>query len=443
MKNCLMTACVAMIMLCKPAHADECIKPQAAGYKTVACLSDGLAKVKKDDKYGFIDARGNVVIVPQYRYADNFNQGIARVSLDYAHDGIIDKKGSVLLPLQYDRIADFEEELAMVEKDNKYGFVNKQGKIVIPLQYDANYDEVIYFDEGLATVFVKDKGYGSIDKTGKVVIPLQYDESYGFSEGLAKVKKDDKYGFIDKTGKIVIPFSYEYETGDYFSNGLTSVTVKDKIGFIDKMGKVVIPPIYDISEESPYFSLHHTGEQNFSGTGVFKNNLAVMIKDEKFGMIDKNGVAIIDFKYDYLYPFNPHGKAAAAKNNQCGVIDKSEKTIIPFAYQDCYQFNDGLIVLKDNHNKWQIVASDGSVKKTDYDDIAIPKDPNYFSWVFPFGTLVQKDNKFGFIDGITGKVVIPLEYDNVHSGDYSAWLKKGDDVFSFDMETGEMDPEDQ
>ncbi|MBK7505882.1 MAG: WG repeat-containing protein [Bacteroidetes bacterium] len=36
-----------------------------------------------------------------------------------------------------------------------------------------------------------------------------YDDVFGFSEGLACVKKNDKYGFIDKTSKEVIPLIYD------------------------------------------------------------------------------------------------------------------------------------------------------------------------------------------------------------------------------------------
>lgn len=66
----------------------------------------------------------------------------------------------------------------------------------------SGYDYIACLDEGLAIV-VKDDKYGFIDKTGTVVIPLQYDDVSHFYKDLAEVKKDGQIFYIDKIGKIV------------------------------------------------------------------------------------------------------------------------------------------------------------------------------------------------------------------------------------------------
>ena len=140
-----------------------CEPPVVYGYDDIDCLSDGLAKVKRDGKYGFIDQTGKVVI-----------------------------------PLNYDWAWWFSEGLASVKRNGKWGFIDNTGKVVIPL----NYDDTWYFTEGLAAVKQNGK-YGFINQTGQIIIPLQYDDAYPFYNDVAVVS-DSSTGesfYINKQGE--------------------------------------------------------------------------------------------------------------------------------------------------------------------------------------------------------------------------------------------------
>ena len=208
-------------------------------YDDVNDFSEGMARVKKDGKWYYIDTVGEKI--GMNRMQNDFVEGLARaVRYDSIHDdkwGYKDEYGNVVIPPIYDRVNDFSEGLASVEKGRKYGYIDKTGKEVIPFIYDSALD----FSEGLASV-EKDGKWGYIDTTGVEVIPFTYDYAGDFSSGLAPVKKDGKYGFIDKTGKLVIPC--EYDNTWSFSEGLVHVEKGGKHGFIDKTGKVVIPCKY-------------------------------------------------------------------------------------------------------------------------------------------------------------------------------------------------------
>jgi hypothetical protein len=63
----------------------EIIAPQ---YEEVRQFADnGLAAVKKDGKWGYIDTTGAVVIPFQYNYAYSFSEGKAVVSLGEGRTG--------------------------------------------------------------------------------------------------------------------------------------------------------------------------------------------------------------------------------------------------------------------------------------------------------------------------------------------------------------------
>ncbi|CCQ68517.1 hypothetical protein CWATWH0402_1037 [Crocosphaera watsonii WH 0402] len=163
-------------------------------------FKEGLALVaregKYETKYGFISARGKLIIPCEFDSANEISEGFASVKKD-GKWGFIDKVGRVLKEPQFDGVGDFSEGLAPVKKDGKWGYIDRKGYEVIWYQFDDNG----YFSEGLAKVHKNGK-WGYIDKTGKLVIPYQFDEAYGFQEGLAKVIVNEQEYLIDKSQTI-------------------------------------------------------------------------------------------------------------------------------------------------------------------------------------------------------------------------------------------------
>ncbi|HQX56504.1 MAG TPA: WG repeat-containing protein [Pyrinomonadaceae bacterium] len=185
---------------------------------------DGMAKVRKGDKFGYVDKMGRFVIEPSFANAEDFSEGLAAVRLEGHLVGLADERS---------------------EYKTKYGFIDKSGKFVIKPQFDSAES----FSEGLAAVGMNSKN-GYIDKTGKLVIAARYDSAFQFSDGLAKVAIGDKSGFIDTRGNMVISPRFAYSgfgnSLNYrgFKEGLAAVEVNNKTGYIDKTGKIVIAATY-------------------------------------------------------------------------------------------------------------------------------------------------------------------------------------------------------
>ena len=134
----------------------------------------------------------------KYAWKGKYYEGLAMVRLDKKY-GFIDKTGKEVIPIKYDDVWYFSEGLAAVSLNNKWGFIDKTGKEVILIKYDDAESP----SEGLAKVKLNDK-YGFIDKTGKEVIPIKYDYAEGFSEeGLAQVKLNNKWFYINQKGECV------------------------------------------------------------------------------------------------------------------------------------------------------------------------------------------------------------------------------------------------
>lgn len=141
-----------------------------------------------------INAR-NEMIVPfgKYEDIDSFREGLARVEVKVPSEGtfdngkmdlgrrfgFIDARGKLVISTRYHDAASFREGLANVAIKDKYGFIDKQGNTVIPFEYDNILHS--YFINGYAPMIkTKKKGniscaYGVIDKNNREVIPFKYD----------------------------------------------------------------------------------------------------------------------------------------------------------------------------------------------------------------------------------------------------------------------------
>ena len=300
-------------------------------YDWVNLFLKGLAKVKLNRKYGYIDRTGREVIPCKYDGINAFSEGLAKVELNDKL-GIIDKSGREVIPCKYDWINDFSEGLAKVELNNKFGYIDRTGREVIPCKYDSIYD----FKDGLSKVSLNDK-LGIIDKSGKEVIPCKYDSIYDFKDGLSKVSLNGKWGFIDKTGKEICPCKYD-GIGD-FVEGLAPVILNWKLGFIDKTGREVIPLKYDYA-------------------GNFEEGLARVQLNGKYSYIDKTGREVIPCKYDWVDDFS-EGLAVVKLNEKYGCIDTTGREVIPCKYDYIMDLKDGFVKVKLN-GKWDYINKRGN-----------------------------------------------------------------------------------
>jgi len=371
-----------------------------------------------DEKYGFMNIKGEVVVGLFCDYIGRFKDGLAMARIDGKY-GYIDKEGWEVVPFKYDLILDFCEGLALARKNGKYGYVDKKGNEVIPFKFDGADD----FKNGYGAVSIKDK-YGNVKKRGYVnkkgkvfyVKNLQkYDDFSYMSEGLIAVKKGDKWGYINKKGKVVIPFKYD-EIHD-FKEGLAAVKKGDKWGYINKKGKVVIPFKYDV-DVNVYDEMLD-----------FNEGLAAVEKGYyKCGYINKKGKAVIPFRFRWALGF--HGGLASAyidgvgwaTINKKGIvlysdpeevddkyvfINKKGEKIVLTDYSSIEPFSEGLAFAKKKNGKWGYIDENGNpVTEFEYDNWSGSYRDTQFH---DGGVLVRKGDKYGAINK-EGKVVIPIEY---------------------------------
>lgn len=185
---------------------------------------------------------------------------------------------------------------------DKVEFKRKDGTV-------KQYDCIANFSEGFAAVKLNER-WGYIDSEGNEICPIQYllpywreNMPFPFSEGYAVVIKGEPYptgsgeifcGYINTKGEEVSPFIYEAACN--FKNGRAAVMDKDEKWFlINKEFKVITKRGYD--EIRPFY-----------------NGYAVVTIGGKYGFINEKGEEICPIKYDKVSDFGELGYANIVLN---------------------------------------------------------------------------------------------------------------------------------
>lgn len=277
---------------------------------SVSAFKEGMAAVQLDGKYGFIDRTGAMVIKPVYDEVKNFSEGLAAVTKDYKYWGFIDKSGNIVIDFKYKVVSPFYKGQASAYIEGFFGVIDRTGKEAArkPSHVLSFNDHAQTYNEGLAVIF--NGKYGYVDEEGSEVVQPIYDAASPFQEGLAVVGVSKEgagflYGVIDKSGKeIVIP---QYSEIGGFQNGLASFTAKDnKVGFLDSQGNVAIKAEYERNYNNHYY--------------VFREGLAAVRQSlSEEGFIDTKGNIIIPMQFDMVGEFS-EGVAAVHKGGKSGYI---------------------------------------------------------------------------------------------------------------------------
>ena len=433
---------------------EEVITPNI--YDDGTHFSNGIAKVKRGNKWGCIDKQGREVIPCEYFTPDlNSKELIPCIYhdlyiLDNRHIqirkdlkyGMIDTLGEIIFPIEYEDIRQFNNNLYWTKLDGKWGLMSISRDIVIPHKYtdihgsrvelngmwglvDKEGNEIIackykyidyhkgdilearHFLDDIADyyIFHEDK---LISKTFQYITP--------FFEGYATFGENGKRGIIDTSGNVI--FSPTYDKITYAGEGLFLIEHKGFIGYIDVSGNEIIP-----CNKYKYGGFFFNGYTQVSITGI------------GWVFINKAGVEVTPWKYNRIGGFSEGLALVINEHGKIGFINRSFQEVIACIYDyqenwyDIY-FKNGIVCLQKNTKYGFINKYGQEIIPFEYDILDIYHDQNYYT--------AYINGKEGLIDIKLGKVVIPCKFDMVkrpHEG--LAGVKSGE-KWGFVNSTGQV-----
>ncbi|MBQ9262769.1 MAG: WG repeat-containing protein [Clostridia bacterium] len=267
-------------------------------------VREGLIGVmdRETKLWGFMDAKGNVVIPPRFVYVGDFQDGLARVMLNDENmtEALIDRAGNVVLREEEEQfsvaLSDGARDAgapryAFLGENDLYGYIDARGNVVMPPQFEEAEDFRGRY--AYVKVFSKVTGIlydGLMDDQGQWVFPPEsglrvtssrWGKYFGGEQtGFYTIRTSGRSGYLDVTNGFFSGFAYDNIPDDRYEAGqaLIPVVMDKKLGYADRAtGEIVIPCRYDPEK-----------------SGGLKNGYAIVRRPEEEHdfLIDETGRAL-------------------------------------------------------------------------------------------------------------------------------------------------------
>ena len=396
------------------------IKNNNMDYELEEITTFSYFKLHENEKYGVIDTKGNILIDCKYDNIDipnptkpvfivysNYNEELGQ----YETQVINDKNEKILteynevLPLMFKETnteVPYEKSVLRYKENDKYGIINFEGKKITDAIYDSI--ESLLYKEGCLLVKQNDK-YGIINIKGKEVIETKYDSivADGYYEKETKYKnagfivgqrQDEgyRYGYIDSKGNILLETLYNELhriTEITNENDVYLLAFKNGLAGIYKNKDQVLEHIY---EEIEYNN---------------QNNLFIVQKSSKQGIVDDKGKTILNIEYDYIMISG--NKINAKKDDIIRIFDLNGN--------EEEKLNNTTILSSENEKYFITINREDKFGVSDIDgNILIENKYSYIEYAFEDYFIVTKDDKVGILDS-RGSKKIDFIYDVIQKID--------------------------
>lgn len=374
-------------------------------FEDIEPFSEGIAVAKKD---GYVLIQREDLSL--WRLPTYINKVLSSKNgyLPYKSDnkwGFLDKKGQIVIPAQYDTVHYFSSGLACVKKNEKWACINVYNQVIVPFR-EVKQISSFYHDIQYVLLDTREENlpaFAILDTSGKVLSPFCYSDIAIRKEGIYLKKEGYWYQWTNQklvqiedfieTDTMLFTSSSSYEI-IRTENGLkwTIRNFNEDI-FFDTYAQVKLW-IDSLKKQKNYKSKTYNSITYHQGIGIIK------VK-EKFGCIDSVGNLIVELKYDDINPFEK-GYASVRIGNNWGMINVKGKEIIPCRYSYLGTLSEGRIDFKQN-DKIGFLNAEGK--------IVINPEYERASFFSEGVAAVFKQGLWGYID-TSGKVIIPFMYTN-------------------------------
>ena len=134
----------------------------------------------------------------KFDWVSDFKDGFATVVLNDKYN-FINTKGQLLSQQWFDSVWNFKEGFDRVKLNGKYNFINTEGQLLSQQWFDS----VRNFKEGFASVYLSDK-YNFIDTEGKLLSQQWFDLAWDFNDGFAWVGLNGMWYNLDTEGNLTL-----------------------------------------------------------------------------------------------------------------------------------------------------------------------------------------------------------------------------------------------
>ena len=380
-------------------------------------------------------------------------------------------KNSYVTNFSFDEITPLGSRFYRIQKDGKYGVCDLSGKLLIPISYD----DINYYEDNLFRAY-KDGKYGLIDVSNEVVVPFIYENIYRYCTVYILKLTCTQFEIFDSNRHVKSKtFSGQLERVLMEGNLLW---IENNIGFnglVRSDGELItrmLPPNISIEDLIDGLSLVVDGTQylsrlrveawndiyyfytsetindtmlwnflfQFNLDAIYSfdgNNVARIVKGQKYGLISKQGIILAPPEYDAISKFR-RGEANVYKSGKWGLANDQSGIILPCIFDKrIWHFNGDQAVVCLN-GKYGAVNS-----QMEY---PVPCEYEAIEFYRPGFYKVQREGKSGIITR-NNKTIVPCLYHKIRpsfasmEGGYipGAHIRSDETIFAYYNDSKESD----
>ncbi|QVK19086.1 WG repeat-containing protein [Mycoplasmatota bacterium] len=210
--------------------------------------------VVKATKYQLIDLEGNILQEYPYAYVGNYGEGRLVIKIQ-DKCGYINETGEVIINPQYQICHAYKDDYAIVNQEqelyNTYGLIDLEGKEL----FKPIYNHLIPLGEKRYAVGLaknKNKPYLGIlyaigNEMGEFLTDFKYEQIKPYYNHLASATKNNKTFFIDLNGEIIESLPILSGVGSLqFMDHIIQANIDHELHYIDDEGQIINYPNYII-----------------------------------------------------------------------------------------------------------------------------------------------------------------------------------------------------
>lgn len=382
------------------------LEPKYINISEIKPYGKSFYYVQSYEGYGFFDMQGKVLVPPIFTTATIERLALKNyflVSNDQKQVGIFED-GELKIPMQYQYIKQDWDGAFFAYSNNSTTYIGSDFKVLWgPVPYFVNpFTNKEFAHTYRSSYYLKKKEkeirpYGLTNRQGELIYPPIYNDIIFCSDNAERVFlfKHDTIIIETRARKVLQEFqgyvipshacslcSKKQNTWIYKKNG--------KIGLMDCNFKPVTAAIYD-QVQHPYGDFH------------------VLRRGNKWGLFSPQGKVILDCIYKSIEFEQPNYWRMTTFDGKIGIIDNKGQEIVPCIYKEVYRRANWLA--RTATRKWGCYSMDGrELFSPIYDSIEYPVNTQNVFYL-------HKGQKKGIFNIISGKVIAPAEYSDIHQID--------------------------
>lgn len=300
--------------------------------------------------------------------------------------------------IQYEILQVNEYNYFKYNEDGKFGIIDRSGDIII----EAKYKNII-IPNPEKDIFICDNGTEK-----NIVLNLNGEEIFSEYENIEPIKlkniasilcyekdmliyeKDGQYGLIDFEGKEITKNKYDSIENLQSTEGKFLVSIENKYGVINSNGVVLIDIKYDKILTDGYY----TNKDNYIYSGFIISNTTE--DGYKYGYVDYRGNEILEAKY----------------NEILRVADTEE-----------------IILIVSENGKYGIYKGKKELVQPQYESIIYDDNGNL---------IIQKNKKYGVMN-LKGNIIIDTKYSNIEKNGIYLYAQSSNENVVYDKNGNKVD----